>query len=101
MVWAVPSENWTVADLLRNSVTVPKWNPRSWGVRFSRWPNLLYCGVGLVARNPTWTCSFRRKGEGGQEAQRPVLWYRRPMVWRASMTVSWIGLRVVESIALA
>ena len=28
-----------------------------------------------------------------------MLWYRRPMVWRASITVSWIGLRVVESIA--
>ena len=47
-----------------------------------------------------WTFSFRRKREGGQEAQRPVLWYRRPMVRHASMTVSWIGLRVVESTAL-
>ena len=28
-----------------------------------------------------------------------MLWYQRPMVWQASMTVSWIGLRVVESIA--
>ena len=28
-----------------------------------------------------------------------MLWYRGPMVWHASMTVSWIGLRVVESIA--
>ena len=101
MVWVVPSENYRVADSLWTPVTVPKWNPRSWGVRFSRLPNLLYCGVGLVARNRTWTCSFRRKREGVQEAQRPVLWYRRPMVWHASMTVSWIGLRVVESIALA
>ena len=28
-----------------------------------------------------------------------MLWYQRPMVWHASMTVSWIVLRVVESIA--
>ena len=61
--------------------------------------NLLYCGAGLVARNRTWTFSFGRNREGGQEAQRLLLWYRRPMVWHASMTVSWIGLRVVESIA--
>ena len=99
MVWVVPSENWSVADSVCTPVTVPRWNPRSWGVRFNLLRNLLYCGAGLVARNRTWTFSFGRKREGGQEAQRPVLWYRRPMVWHASMTVSWIGLRVVESIA--
>ena len=27
------------------------------------------------------------------------MWYQRPLVWDASMTVWWIGLRVVESIA--
>ena len=80
-------------------VTFPRWNPRCWGVRLNLLPNLLYCGAGLVARNRTWTFSFGRKREGGQEAQRPVLWYRSPIVWHASMTVSWIGLRVVESIA--
>ena len=101
IVWVVPSEDWSVADPVRTPVTVPKLNPRSWGVRFSRLPNSLYCGVGLVARNRTWTFSFRRKREGGQEAQRPVLWYWRPMVWHASMTVSCIGLRVPESMASA
>ena len=80
MVWAVPSKNWSVVDLVCTPVTVPRWNPRSWGVRFSRLPNLLYCGAGLVDKNRTWTFSFGRKGEGGQEAQRPVLWYQRPMV---------------------
>ena len=99
MVWVVPSENWSVADSVCTPVTVPRWNPRSWGVRFNLLLNLLYYGAGLVARNRTWTFSFRRKREGGQEAQRPVLWYRGPMVWHASMTGSWIGLRVVESIA--
>ena len=75
MVWVVPSENWSVADPVFTPVTVPRWNPRSWGVCFSLLPNLLYCGAGLVARNRTWTFSFGRKREGGQEAQRPVLWY--------------------------
>ena len=88
MVWVVPSENRRVADSLWTSVTVPKWNPRSWGIRLSRLPNLLYCGFGLVAWIWTWICSFRRKSEGGHEEQRPVLWYRRSMVWHASMTVS-------------
>ena len=102
MVWVVPSENGRVAYPVWTPATILGWNPRSWGVRFSRLPNLLYCGVGLVARNRTWTCSFRRKrGGGGQEAQRPVLWYRKPKVWHASMTVSWIELRAVESIASA
>ena len=99
MVWVVPSENWSVADLVSTPLTVPRWNPRSWAVPFGRLPNLLYCRAGLVARNRTCTFSFGRKREGGQEAQRPVLWYQRPMVWHVSMTVSWIGLRVVESIA--
>ena len=88
-----------MADSVCTLVTVPRGNPRSSGVRFNLLPHLLYCGAGSVARNRTWTFSFGRKREGGQEAQRPVLWYRRPMVWQASMTVSWIGLRVVESIA--
>ena len=101
MVWVVPSENQRVADSLCTPVTVPKWNPGSSGFRRSGLPNLLYCGVGLVAWNPTWTCSFGRKREGGHEVQRPVLWYRRPMAWHASITVSWIALRVVESIASA
>ena len=87
MVWVVPSENWSVADSVCTPVTVPRWNPKSWGVRFNLLPKLLYCGAGLVARNRTWTFSFGRKREGGQEAQRPVLWYPRPMVWQASMTV--------------
>ena len=99
MVWVVPSKNWSVADSVCTPVTVPRWNPRSWGVRFNLLPNLVYCGAGLVARNRTWTFSFGRKREGGQEAKRPVLWYRRPIVWHASMTVSPIGLRVVETIA--
>ena len=30
-----------------------------------------------------------------------MLWYRRPIVWHASMTGSWIGLLVLKSIALA
>ena len=99
MVWVVPSENWSVGNSVCGRVTVSRWNPRSWGVRFNLLPNLLYCGAGLLARNRTWTLSFGRKREGRQEAQRLVLWYRRPMVWHASMTVSWIGLRVVESMA--
>ena len=99
MVWVVQSENWSVADSVCTPVTVPRWKPRSWNVRFNLLLNLLYCGAGLVARNRTGTFSFGRKREGGQEAQRPVLWYRRPMVWHTSMTVSWIGWRVVESIA--
>ena len=53
MVWVVPSENRRVADSLCTSVTVPKWKPRSWGFYLSRLPNLLYCGVGLVAWNRT------------------------------------------------
>ena len=61
MVWVVPSENWSAADSVCTSVTVPRWNPRSWGVRFNLLPNLLYCGAGLVARNRTWTFSFGRK----------------------------------------
>ena len=65
MVWVVLSENWSVADSVCTPVTVPRWNPRSWGVRFNLLPNLLYCGAGLVARNRTWTFSFGRKREGG------------------------------------
>ena len=99
MVWVVPSDNWSVADPVWTPVTVPRWNPRSWGVCLRRLPNLLNCGAGLVARNGTWTFSFGRKREGGQEARRPVLWYPSPMVWHASMTVSWTGLLLVESIA--
>ena len=64
MVWVVPSETWSVADPVCTPVTVPRWNPRAWGIRFSLLPNLLYCGAGLVARNPTWTFSFGRKREG-------------------------------------
>ena len=99
MVWVVPSEKQRPADSLWTSVAVPKWNLRSWGVRLSRLPNLLYCGAGLVAWNRTWICFLSRKREGGHEAQRPVLWYRRAMVWHGSMTVSSIVLRAVESIA--
>ena len=101
MVLVLCSENRRVADSLSTSVTVPKWNSRSWGFRLSRLPNLLYFGVRLLAWNGTWICSFRRKREGGHEAQRPVLCYMRPMVWHASLTVSWMALRLVESIASA
>ena len=62
MVWVVLSENWRVADPVWTPLTVPRWNPRSWGVCFSCLPNLLYCGVGLVARNQTCTFPFRRGG---------------------------------------
>ena len=73
MVWVVPSKDWSVADPVCTPVTVPRWNTRSSGVRFSRLPNLLYCGAGLLARNRTWTFSFGSQREGGQEAQRLVL----------------------------
>ena len=65
MVWVVLSENRRVADSLCTCVTVPKWNPRSWGFRLSRLPNLLYCGIGWVACKRTWMCSCRRKREEG------------------------------------
>ena len=90
MVWVVPSDNWSVSDPVWTPVTVSSLKPRSWDVRFGRLRNLLYCYVGLVARNRTWTFSYSRRREGGQEARRPVLWYRRPMVWHASNTVSCI-----------